>query len=327
MNTPQPVRGSVPHLPFILLSIGAAVATVTLKFCAHALTGSVGLLSDAVESTANLVAAFTALFALWFSAHPADRGHPYGHAKIEFFSIGIEGGLIMASAVYIGVESSLRMAHPRALAAVNLGVWLVVLSAAINYAVGRALVRRGRLVDSMVLEGDGRHLLADVWTSLGVICGVALVGFTHLAWLDPLVGLCVALNIARIGTLLMRRAFDGLMDTALSEREVSRIRSAIESELRDGMTFHAVRTRRAGAHRFLEYHLLVPGSYTVRAAHNCEMAIGRAIKAALPNIEVTAHIEPIEEPQAWNDSELPEDADAGAGGSESGDGRLVAGDR
>lgn len=300
--------GAVPHARLVLLSVVAALVTVVLKFVAYRVTGSVGLLSDAAESTVNVVAALTALFALWYAAHPADRSHPYGHEKIEFFSSGIEGGLIVLASLAICVEAVFRFRHASLPSSLGLGVGAALVSAVINFGVARVLLQTARRVDSIVLEADGRHLMADVWTSLGVVTGLCLVAWTHLAWIDPVIALLVAGNIARIGWTLLRRSCDGLMDRALDDGEVARIRQAIQDSIGSDMTYHALRTRQAGSRRFADYHLLVPGDCSVSQAHDCEMTIGRAIESAVPGIEVTTHIEPIEEPLAWNDSPLREDS-------------------
>jgi len=308
MTSPAAHLRGMPHLPFILLSVAASIVTVALKFFAYRVTGSVGLLSDAVESTANVAAALTALYALWYASHPADPSHPYGHEKIEFFSSGIEGGLILAAALFIGWESILRFSEPSLPTSLTIGIIAVLVSTAINYVVGRSLLNAGHRLDSIILEADGHHLLSDVWTSLAVVAGLLLVRWTGIAWIDPLMALLVAVNIARIGFDLVNRSFQGLMDRALDDDEIAKIRAAIEAGLESGMAYHALRTRRAGGRRFADYHLLVPGECTVAGAHDCEMAIGRAIQAAIPGIEVTTHIEPIEEPLAWNDSSLRDEA-------------------
>jgi cation diffusion facilitator family transporter len=277
-----------------------------LKFYAYRVTGSVGLLSDAAESAVNVVAALTALFALWFATVPADPSHPYGHEKIEFFSSGIEGGLILVAAIAIAAQAILRLLNPTMPTEVGLGTGVAIVAAVINFVVARLLLRTAKTADSIVLEADGHHLMTDVWTSIGVVAGLWLAVSTGHAWLDPLLALLVAANIVRIGYSLLRRSFDGLMDRALEADEVTRIRNAIEASKGDDMTYHALRTRRAGSRRYADYHLLVPGDCSVTHAHDCEMAIGRAIEEAVPGIEVTTHIEPIEEPLAWNDSRLDE---------------------
>jgi cation diffusion facilitator family transporter len=298
---------SIPHFKVISLSVLASLITVGLKFGAYAATSSVGLLSDAVESLANVVAAFTALFALWYAAQPADRSHPYGHEKIEFFSSGIEGGLIVVAALGIAWSAVLHFLHPQMPEEVGLGTVVAGVAAAINLVVAQILLRTGKRHDSLVLEADGHHLMTDVWTSIGVILGLWLAVWLQEPRLDPLIAVLVALNILRIGVSLLRRSFDGLMDRALSDEELQKIRAAIETSLPKGTTYHALRTRRAGSQRYADYHLLVPGEYSVTQAHDCEMEIGRAIENAVPGIEITAHIEPIEEPLAWNDSRLREE--------------------
>jgi cation diffusion facilitator family transporter len=297
-------KSPIPPGRFLWLSVAASIVTVALKFAAYRVTDSVGLLSDAVESTANVFAACTAVFALWYSSRPADPDHPYGHEKIEFFSSGIEGGLIGLASITIGITAIGRLNHPEPPESVGLGLFLVAISTLINFVVGRTLLKVGKSIDSIVLEADGHHLMTDVWTSIFVGIGVFLASVTQIGWIDPVLAILVAINIARIGYDLMRRSFNGLMDRALEDNEVLSIRGAIESTLGADMTYHALRTRRAGAQRFVDYHLLVPGNCTVSDAHGREMLIGQAIQRAVPGIEITAHIEPIEEPLAWNDSRL-----------------------
>lgn len=297
---PSP-RGVIPHLGLALLSLGAAVTSVALKFAAYKLTSSMGLFSDAVESLANVVASLTALFALWYAARPADRDHPYGHEKIEFFSSGVEGLLILVAAVLIAVSSVGRLRHPVMPESLGWGMTLVLVSTAVNFAVGALLLRVGRREGSIVLEADGHHLMTDVWTTVGVVVGLLLVLWTREPRLDAVLALLVALNIVRVGWNLVRRSFDGLMDHALEPAEDAKIRAAIDKNLLPGMKYHAVRTRRSGTRRFVDYHLLVPGRLPVKIAHDCEMTIGMSIEAAVPGVEVISHIEPLEEPLAYSD--------------------------
>jgi cation diffusion facilitator family transporter len=302
MTKPTPAgRGRIPHLGFVLLSLGAAVVSVALKFAAFRMTNSVGLFSDAVESLANVVAALTALFALWYGARPDDRTHPYGHQKIEFFASGIEGGLILVAAVLIVFSALHRLAHPLLPEALGAGMALVLISTAINFLVGYLLLKEGRRVESIVLEADGHHLMTDVWTTIGVVVGLLLVLWTKQPRLDSLLAILVAANIVRVGLNLVHRSFDGLMDHALAPAEDIKIRAAIEEEILPGMKYHALRTRRSGNRRFADYHLLVPGKLHVKAAHDCEVDIGQSIQAAVPGIEINAHIEPLEEPLAYTD--------------------------
>jgi cation diffusion facilitator family transporter len=294
----------------LLLSMAAAVATLLLKGASYYLTGSVGLLSDALESLVNLLAAVTAYFSLWFAALPVDRTHTYGHEKIEYFSSGLEGVLILVAAAGIGWYAIHRLIAPEWLQALDVGVLLTAVAAVINLVVARVLVRVGRGQRSIVLEADGQHLMADFWTSSGVVAGLGLVWLAdqlwqlQIKWLDPVIALLVAGNISWTGFRLVRRSFHGLMDHALPEEEQVVVRAAIEGQLGIDMDYHALRTRQAGSRRFADCHLLVPGSYSVRQAHDIANRIEQAVRQALPDMEVTVHIEPIEEQAAYEDSAL-----------------------
>lgn len=288
----------------LVLSILAAVATLALKWLAYFLTGSVGLLSEAAESGVNLLASLTALASLWYSAQPVDTTHTYGHEKIEYFSSGLEGVLIIVAAVGIAWYAVHRLLLPEGLEALNVGTILTLAAAGINYAVARLLLRVGRAHSSIILEADGRHLMTDVLTTLAVVIGLCLVILTHKVWIDALMGLVVSANIVRTGLDLLRRSFHGLMDHALPAEEQARVRSAIEASIGPGMDYHALRTRRAGSRRFVDFHLLVPGMYSVRRAHELTKRVEEAIRAALPSVEITVHVEPIEDRAAWEDSEL-----------------------
>jgi cation diffusion facilitator family transporter len=293
----------------ILLSVAAAVVTLALKTLAYFLTRSVGLLSDAAETIVNLLAAATAYVSLHYAARPVDETHTYGHEKIEFFSSGIEGVLILAAAGLIAWYAVGRLISGEKPDELGAGIAIVLVTAVINGAVAQVLLRYGRKHHSIVLEADGRHLMTDVWTSAGVVAGLSLVWLTE--WinrpfyqLDPIIALLVAANIVWTGFDLIRRSFNGLMDHALPEPEQAALRNAIESHLGPGMTYHALRTRQAGSHRFVDFHLLVPGHYTVQHAHELTEVIENALRATLPGLEVSVHIEPIEEPAAYQDSAL-----------------------
>jgi cation diffusion facilitator family transporter len=295
-------QGSLTNLA--LLSIAAALLTLGLKFGAYAVTDSVGLLSDAVESTVNLVAALTALFAIWYAARPIDRNHPYGHEKIEFFASGIEGTLILFAAGSIIWYAIGRMIDPRPVESIGLGAGITLLATLVNLAVARILLYVARERGSVVLAADGRHLLADVLTSAGVIAGLILVRLTGIEELDPLIALIVAVNIVRTGIGLLRTSIDGLLDRALPEQDQERLRTVIQAELEPGATFHALRTRKAGSRRFVDFHLLLPGVVSVQQAHDVTRRVEKAVKTAFPAAEVTIHIEPIEERASWEDSAL-----------------------
>ena len=279
---------------------------MTLKFGAYFLTDSIGLLSDAVESLVNLVAAFTALFALWYSTRPVDRSHPYGHQKIEFFSAAIEGALILAAAVTIIWYSIQRLITPHPIDSVGIGLFVALIATVVNLVLAQAMLRVAQQHESVILEADGRHLMTDVWTTVGVIAALIVASMTGWDWVDPVVGLLVAANIIRMGLYLLRGSFDGLMDRAIPENQEQRIRLAIEQTSPTGAAYHALRTRRVGSHRAVDLHLLVPGAERVRDAHLLAKRIEDAIDGLYPGTETVIHIEPVEDPDSWLDSDLIE---------------------
>jgi cation diffusion facilitator family transporter len=288
----------------VLLSVLAALLTIGLKASAYWLTGSVGLLSDALESGINLFAAVTAYLSLRYAHRPADANHTYGHEKIEFFSSGLEGLLIAlagGATAWVAID---RLVHPVPLADLELGAAIAVVAAGINLAVGLVLVRVGRRERSIVLEADGRHLLADVWTSVAVVGGLVVVWATGVYVLDAVIAILVGGHIIYVGVRLIRRSFDGLMDHALSPAEQDLLRQTIRANTPAGTDFHALRTRQAGARKFADFHLLVPGVTSVRAAHDLGMRVEAALNAAVPGVEVTIHIEPIEDRASWEDNTL-----------------------
>ena len=296
---------SDPRLRFpVQLSILAALATMALKTAAWLTTGSIGLLSDAAESLVNLVAAGMAFLALVYASRPVDREHTYGHEKIEFFSSGLEGGLIFIAALTIAWAALDRLINGGEIQRLDIGLGLSLVAAFINFAVARVLLRAGREHHSIVLEADGQHLMTDVWTSVAVLGGLGLVRLTGAEWLDPVTAILMACYIMATGWNLVRRSFDGLMDRALPDEEVAKLREVIAAHLEPGMTFHALRTRRAGSRRFADFHLLVPGELSVTRAHELADRIEEALAAVLGNLEVQIHLEPIEAATAWDDSEL-----------------------
>jgi cation diffusion facilitator family transporter len=292
------------HQSLIGLSIAAAVVTLGLKTGAYWLTGSVGLLSDALESIINLVAALIAYVSIWYSARPADRTHMYGHSKVEFFSSGIEGWLIVVAAGAIAWYAVQRLLHPQPLEQLDLGLLVSLVAAGINYVVARMLIRVGRAEHAIVLEADGQHLMTDVWTSAAVLVALAVVWATNWVELDPIIAIGIAINIVWTGMKLVGRSIDGLMDRALPEEELTKLRAAIQTCLEPEMAFHALRTRRAGTKFFADFHLLVPGAWTVRRAHTVAHQVEEAARAALPGLEVTVHVEPIEEQSSWEDNPI-----------------------
>jgi cation diffusion facilitator family transporter len=286
------------------LSIGAAFATITLKGAAYALTGSVGLLSDAVESIVNLVGAVVALAMLTVAAQPPDDEHHWGHDKAEYFSSGVEGVLIVAAAISIGFAATLRLLHPQPLEKAALGLLVSSVASVVNLVVARILLDVGKRCDSITLEADARHLMTDVWTSVGVIAGVGLVALTGWLRLDPIVALLVAANIVYTGWRLVRRSVQGLLDTALATGEGEAVERILASYRTQGLQFHAVRSRQAAARRFVTMHVLVPGSWTVYHGHEMLERLEKEIRACVPNCSVLTHLEPIEDPRSFDDIEL-----------------------
>jgi cation diffusion facilitator family transporter len=287
------------------LSVAAALATIGLKTLAWWLTGSVGLLSDALESLVNLAAALLALSMLRVAAAPPDRNYQYGLSKAEYLSAGIEGALIVLAAAGILVTALPRLFHPQALAAPLLGLGLTFIASAINLGVALLLMRVGREQRSIALEADGHHLLTDVWTSAGVIVGVGLVYLTGWMWLDPLVALAVAAHIVWIGGGLMRRSVSGLLDAAIPLADHDAItRVFAEYSKRYGVSFHALRTRQAAARRFISFHLLVPDQWTVSQAHRLSEEIEKRIREMVEGAAVFTHIEPISDPASYDDQKL-----------------------
>lgn len=287
---------------FAWLSIGAALATIVLKAVAYLLTGSVGLLSDAIESLVNLAGAIMALGMLAIAARPADESHVYGHSKAEYFASVTEGLLILGAAIGIISAAVSRLLQPRELEQLGIGLGVSIAASVINLIVARILLREGRNRRSITLEADARHLMTDVWTSVGVIGGVAMVGLTGWRILDPLIAIAVALNIIWTGIQLVRRSISGLMDAALPETEQSLIQNVMEKYRQKGVDFHALRTRQAAARRFVSVHMLVPGDWTVHDAHHVAEDFEADIRQALEGVvTVFTHLEPEEDELSMED--------------------------
>jgi len=286
-------------------SVAAAVATITLKTFAWQVTGSVGLLSDALESLINLAAALLALSMLRLAAMPPDEAHPYGRFKAEYFASGIEGALIVFAAVSIAFAALPRLLAPQPIAAPLLGIALSAAATAINLGIGLLLISAGKRMHSIALEADGHHLMSDVWTSVGVIAGVALVAATGWLILDPLIALAVAIQIIWTGAVLMRRSFAGLLDAAIPAAERAEIEKIFaEYRPRYGVEFHALLTRQAGARRFISFHLLVPDAWPVDRAHQLSEEVEERIRSMVPNAITLCHIEPISHPASYDDIKL-----------------------
>jgi cation diffusion facilitator family transporter len=286
------------------LSIAAAVATISLKTTAYFVTGSVGLLSDAAESVVNLVAAVVAMAALRWATKPADEEHAYGHQKAEYFSAGVEGALILVAAVSIAVAAAGRLLDPQPIDDVGVGLAISAGASLINLAVGLLLLRAGRRERSIILEADGKHLMTDVWTSVGVIIGVAAVAVTGWEPLDPLIALAVAVNIVATGSGLVRRSVGGLMDRALAGPDRRLIDEALAGFRGGGVRFHALRTRQAGSRAFVSVHVLVPGAWTVQRGHDLVEDVEAALRDRVPHATVFTHLEPIEDPKSFEDTGL-----------------------
>ena len=287
---------------FAWLSIGAALATITLKTVAYFLTNSVGLLSDAIESLVNLAGAIMALIMLTIAARPADESHVYGHSKAEYFASITEGILILGAATGIASAATDRLLHPREFEQLGFGLAVSLGASVINFIVARILLREGEARNSITLEADAHHLMTDVWTSAGVISGVALAGITGWNILDPLVAIAVALNIIWTGVKLVRRSVAGLMDAALPEREQKLIREVMGKYSEKGVNFHALRTREAAARRFVSVHMLVPGDWTVHDAHHVAEDFESEVRAVLGGVvTVFTHLEPVEDELSMED--------------------------
>ena len=290
---------------FAWLSIAAAILTIGLKAAAYLLTGSVGLLSDALESIVNLVAAIAALIALTLVAKGPDEEHAYGHDKVEYFSSTLEGALVLVAAGAIAWSAIPRLVTPQPIEQVGYGVAVSIVASLINLAVARQLLRAGKDHRSITLEADARHLITDVWTSVGVV--LAVIGVTITGWqrLDPLIALVVAGNIVWTGVAILRQSFLGLLDTALPAADLATINTILQRyQERDDIHTHALRSREAGARRFVSFHILVPGWWSVHEGHRLLEEIEDEIVEALPGITVFTHLEALDDPASYDDTTL-----------------------
>jgi cation diffusion facilitator family transporter len=289
---------------FAWLSIAAALATMALKSLAWWLTGSVGLLSDALESLVNLAGALMALAMLSVAARPPDEDHAYGHGKAEYFSAGVEGTLILVAAVSIAVAAVQRLIHPRAIEQVGLGLAVSVVASLVNLGVALVLLKAAKEHRSATLQANAHHLLTDVWTSAGVLVGVGAVALTGWQRLDPIVALAVAANIVFAGGRIVLTSVAGLMDAALPASEIALLRRLLDRYAADGIEYHALRTRQSGALRFVSLHVLVPPEWSVQQGHELLERIEADIRRALPPVTVFTHLEPLGDPSALDDQEL-----------------------
>ncbi len=289
------------------LSIAAAIVTILLKAIAYWLTGSVGLLSDALESTVNLAGAVVALIMLTIAARPPDEEHEYGYSKAEYFSSGVEGGLILLAAISIAFAAVRRLISPLGIEQAGAGLAVSAFASLINLGVARVLLSAGRANNSITLEADARHLMTDVWTSTGVIVGVGAVALTGLQPLDPIIALLLAANIVWTGVHLIRRSGQGLLDRSLPQEKEDLLVKILDEYRRQGIEFHALRSRQAGARSFVSVHILVPGKWTVNKGHQLLESIEHDIRQALPDVSILTHLEPLNDPASFADTSLDRD--------------------
>jgi cation diffusion facilitator family transporter len=291
---------------YIYLSIAAAIATISCKLVAYLLTNSVGLLSDALESCVNLVAAVVALIMLNLAEKPPDEKHEFGHNKAEYFSSAIEGGLIVLAAFSIIWSAVPRIIHPQPLENLGFGLLLAVGASLINLVVSIILIKNGKKNNSITLEADGKHLMTDVLTSGGVLLGIALVKLTGWLNLDGIVAIGVAINIIWTGVQLIRRSALGLLDTVIPESERDKINQVLEKYTQQNIKFHSLMTRQAGQRKFISMHLLMPGTWNIHQGHNFAEKIENEIRMLFPDSHITVftHLEPIEDPASMLDMSI-----------------------
>jgi cation diffusion facilitator family transporter len=275
---------------YLKLSVGVAVVTIALKTLAWWFTGSVGLLSDAMESLVNVAGASFALAMVTLAARPPDEEHPYGHHKAEYFSSGFEGVLILVAALAIVYAAAGRLLHPQPLEALGAGLALSVVSSVLNGVLAWAMLRKAREHHSMALEADARHLFTDVWTSAGVVGGLVAVHFTGWLWLDPVLAIGVALNIVREALSLLKRSADGLMDHALDPQDQARIEQTLQRFGSPQVRFDHVTTRRAGQRRFVDLHLHLPAEWPLGRAAALRGEVERALMEAVPGLRATIQL-------------------------------------
>jgi len=290
---------------YIWLSIAAAIATISLKAGSYFYTGSVGLLSDALESIINLVAAIFALWMLTVASRPPDEGHNFGHTKAEYFSGALEGSLIGMAAISIAWAAIERLVTPRPIENIGIGIAISAAASVINLVVGQLLIRRGREHRSITLQADGRHLMTDVYTSLGVIVAVILIGATGWLILDPLIALVVAANILWTGYHVVKESAEGLMDASATDEDTQRIVAVLEDyKNKMGIDYHALRTRVAGPRIFVSAHVLMPDEWTIQRGHELAEEIESAMRAAVPGVIASTHMEPLDDPLSMADMDL-----------------------
>ncbi len=292
-------RLSSAKLAFI--SICASICTIVLKLSAFFLTNSVSLLSDALESFVNLLAATITFFMVRLANKPADETHPYGHSKAEYLSSIAEGFFIILAAGAIIFTAVTRLLHPASLEKPGLGLLFSVVASLINLVVGLILVKNGKKRNSLALEADGHHLLTDVYTTAGVLVGLVIVYITHLYILDPIIAIIVGFNIISAGFSIVQKSLSGVMDSSIDKGYLDFLQSVFAEYSQHKIVFHGLRTRQSGSRKFISFHVLVPGNWTVQQGHSLVEEIEGKIRKSIPNTTITAHIEPIEDPVSWED--------------------------
>lgn len=283
------------------LSIAAAIITIVLKMAAWRITGSVGLFSDAAESLVNLVAAVVALIVLIVAARPADKDHQFGHSKAEYFSAVMEGAMIFVAAGVIIVSAARRLFHPQPLEDVGIALLISVVATLVNGGVSLILLRGAKKHRSVTLKADGKHLMTDVYTTVGVLAAVGVVALTHWYWMDPVIAIAVGINILWTGWKVMRESLDGLMDGAMSEEHQAALEKVLDTYRRPDVDFHALRNRASGSSNFIEIDVLVPGDWTVKQGHDLVHDIEEQLMLVIPDLHVQTHVEPREDPLSYDD--------------------------
>ena len=287
-----------------LISICASIIVILVKFASYYVSGSVSLLSDAMESFVNLATAIITFFMIRLALQPPDKEHMYGHTKAEYFSSILEGLFIFLAALAIIYTAILRLINPQPLTKIEIGLFLSVIASIINFIVAKILINQGKKRHSIALEADGTHLMTDVITSGGVFVGLIIVSITHITILDPIIAILVALQILVTGIKIIKKSVSGFMDEAISSNELSIIIDEFKKNEKIGITFHGLRTRQSGIRRFISFHVLIPGDWTVAKGHSLVEQIEAQIRNHIPNSTITTHIEPIEDPLSWKDENL-----------------------
>lgn len=288
---------------FLYISIAAAILTISLKLIAYLLTNSVGILSDALESGVNLVAAVVALIMIRIAEKPPDQEHEFGHNKAEYFSSAVEGGLIVLAAFSIIWSALPRIISPQPLENVGMGLLVAVGASLINLAASNILIKNGKKYNSITLEADGKHLMTDVLTSAGVLLGIGLIKVTGWMRLDGIVAVGVAINIIWTGYTLIKRSALGLLDTAFPKDEMDSIRRVLEKYEQQNIQFHSLMTRQSGQRKFIFVHILMPGTMDIQQGHNLAEKVENDLRMLFPNTQTTVftHLEPIEDPVSMLD--------------------------